>query len=333
MTALSVLDLIMIGQEKNFTIALDEARELARHVEQHGYTRYWIAEHHDMPGIGSAATALVINQIAAATHSLRVGAGGIMLPNHSPLAVAEQFGTLDTLYPGRIDLGLGRAPGSAGAAVQALRRGAPERDFGQDVVELSDYLQDNGKRAARALSEPRDVPLWILGSSLNGADLAAALGLPYSFASHFAPRYLHQAIAHYRKNFRPSRYLLKPYVMVGVNVFAADTNDEARYLASSHRQWMLDLHMGRSGLLPKPVEGFMASLSSHERTVIDSVLSCTVAGNKAVVGDWMRSLIQQTGADELIIDARIYDPQARLRSHRYAADALGENLTTNTLPA
>ncbi|HCN47290.1 MAG TPA: alkane 1-monooxygenase [Pseudomonas sp.] len=329
MTALSVLDLVMIGQDKTFATALDETRQLAQYVEQEGYTRYWIAEHHDLPGIGSAATALIINQIASATQALRVGAGGIMLPNHSPLAIAEQFGTLDTLFPGRIDLGLGRAAGSAGAAVQALRRGAPERDFEQDVLELTDYLQDNGQRPARALSEPRAVPLWILGSSLMGADLAARLGLPYSFASHFAPRYLHQAIAHYRKHFQPSRHLAEPYVMVGVNVFSADTNEEANYLASSHRRWMLDLHMGRPGLLQKPVEGFVEGLSAHEREIVNAVLACTVAGDKAVVGDWMRALVQETGADELVIDARIYDPQARMRSHGYAAQALGEQLEMN----
>ncbi len=300
-------------------------------MEQHGFGRYWIAEHHDMPGIGSAATTLIINQIAAATANIRVGAGGIMLPNHSPLVVAEQFGTLDTLHPGLIDLGMGRAPGTGGPTIQALRRGAPERDFAQDVVEVMDYLADNGKRPVHGVPGRHDVPVWILGSSLNGADLAAALGLPYAFASHFAPRFLHQAIAHYRRNFRPSAHLSKPYVMVGVNVFAADTHEEADFLASSHRQWMTDLHLGRLGLLPKPREGYVQSLSDQERSVLEQVMACTVAGDQAKVGAGLRQLVAQTGADELMIDSRIYEPQARQRSHRYAAQALGELLTQPAL--
>lgn len=326
MTALSVLDLVMIGEGKSLADAFDETRQLARHVEQHGYRRYWIAEHHDMAGIGSAATPLIVGEIASATSSIRVGSGGIMLPNHSPLVVAEQFGTLDTLHPGRIDLGVGRAPGSGGPTVQALRRGAPERDFAQDVVEVIDYLADNGRRPVRGTPGQHEVPVWILGSSLYGAELAAALGLPYSFASHFAPRYLHQAIAHYRENFRPSKHLAKPYVMVGVNVFAADTNEEAEYLASSHRRWMLNLHMGRMGLLPKPTEGFVERLPERERAVLNQVMACTVAGDRARVGAWMRNLAARTEADELIIDSRIYEPQARLRSHQYAAEAMGDLL-------
>ena len=331
MTALSVLDLVMVGEGKSFANAIDESRQLAQHVEQHGYGRYWIAEHHDMPGIGSAATSLIISQIAAATSGIRVGAGGIMLPNHSPLVVAEQFGTLDTLYPGRIDLGMGRAPGTGGATVQALRRGAPERDFARDVVEVMDYLADNGKQPVRGVPGQHNIPLWILGSSLYGAELAAALGLPYAFASHFAPRFLHQAIAHYRQKFRPSAHLSKPYVMVGVNVFAADTNEEADFLASSHRKWMTDLHVGRMGLLPKPREGYDESLSDHERGVLEQVMACTVSGDQAKVGAWLRQLVAQTGADELMIDCRIYEPQARLRSHQYAAQAMGDLLTPPAL--
>lgn len=327
MTALSVLDLVMIGQDKRLADAVDESRQLARHVEQHGFRRYWVAEHHNMPGIGSAATSLIISDIASATSSIRVGSGGIMLPNHAPLVVAEQFGTLATLYPDRIDLGLGRAPGSGGPTVQALRRGARERDFAQDVAELMDYLADNGKQPVRTVTERHDVPLWILGSSLYGADLAAKLGLPYAFASHFAPRYLHQAIAHYRNNFRPSQQLATPYVMVGVNVFAAETNEEAEYLASSHRQWMLNLHMGRLGLLPKPVEDYVRRLPDHEREVLDQVMACTVAGDKPTVGAWIEKIVDQTGADELMIDCRIYDPQARMRSHQYAAESMGDLLS------
>lgn len=324
MTKLSVLDLVMIGEDKNLATALDESSHLARHVEQHGYTRYWIAEHHDMPGIGSAATSIIIGDIAAATERIRVGSGGIMLPNHAPLVVAEQFGTLAARFPGRIDLGFGRAPGTAGPTIRALRGGAPERDFAQDVQEAMDYLADNGRRPVRSAAGKQDVPVWILGSSLFGADLAAKLGLPYSFASHFAPRYLFEALAHYRKNFRPSPYLAQPYVMIGANVFAADGNEEAEYIASSHRKWMTDLHVGRYGLLAKPREGYVQGLPANERAVLQQVMACTVAGDKQKVGAWMRDLMARTQADELIIDARIYDPAARLRSHQYVAEALAE---------
>lgn len=322
MTALSVLDLVMIGEGKDLATAINESRQLARHVEQHGYTRYWIAEHHDMPGIGSAATSLIIDQIAAATSTIRVGSGGIMLPNHAPLAVAEQFGTLDALYPGRIDLGMGRAPGSGGAAVRALRRSGAEHDFAEDVTEVMDYLANNGRRQAHGVPGDHDVPVWILGSSMYGAQLAAAMGLPYAFASHFAPRFLDQAVDHYRKHFRPSRWLGAPYVMVGVNIFAADSNEEADYLASSHRQWMLNLHMGRLGLLPRPVNGYVESLPENERRVLDEVLAMTVAGDQDKVRTWVRQVVERTGADELMIDSRIYEPQARARSHQYVAQAL-----------
>jgi luciferase family oxidoreductase group 1 len=267
---------------------------------------------------------LVINEIANATQHIRVGAGGIMLPNHAPLVVAEQFGTLDTLHPGRIDLGLGRAPGTSGPTVRALRGAAPERDFSQDIAELRDYLADNGKRQVRGVPGAHEVPVWILGSSLFGADLAAKLGLSYAFASHFAPRYLLQAIAHYRANFQPSAQLAKPYVMVGVNLFAADSDAEADYQASSHRKWMLDLHVGRFGLLPKPQEGYVQRLPGHERAVLEQVMACSIAGGPERVREGLRSLIEQTGADELMIDCRIHDPLARLRSHAYAARALAE---------
>ncbi|WP_165645805.1 LLM class flavin-dependent oxidoreductase [Bordetella bronchiseptica] len=322
MTALSVLDLVMIGEDKDLATAIEESRQLARHVDRHGYTRYWIAEHHDMPGIGSAATSLIIDQIAAATSRIRVGAGGIMLPNHAPLAIAEQFGTLNALYPGRIDLGMGRAPGSAGATVRALRRGAAESDFAADVTEVMDYLANNGRQPARGVPGRHDVPVWILGSSMYGAQLAAALGLPYAFASHFAPRFLDQAVDHYRRNFRPSRWLASPYVMVGANIFAADSNEQAEFLASSHRQWMLDLHMGRLGLLPRPVHGYVEGLPDNERRVLDEVLAMTVAGDKAKVRAWIHSVVERTGADELMIDSRIYDPHERARSHEYVAQAL-----------
>lgn len=322
MTALSVLDLVMVGEGKDLATAINESRELAITVEEQGFCRYWIAEHHNMPGIGSAATSLIIAQLAAATHTMRVGSGGIMLPNHAPLVVAEQFGTLDALYPGRIDLGVGRAPGSGGATIRALRGLAPERDFHQDVVEVINYLADNHQQPVRAVMSPHHVPVWILGSSLYGADLAAKLGLPFAFASHFAPRFLRQAIAHYRNNFKPSSQLAKPYVMVGVNLFLGDTNEEGEYLASSHQRWMLDLHMGRSGLLQPPVENYISHLPPHERDVLNQVMAFTAAGDKQKVTAWLREVIESTHADELIVDSRIYDPLARQRSHIYAAEVI-----------
>lgn len=322
MPALSILDLVMIGEGKDLATAIDESTQLAQAVEPQGYTRYWIAEHHDMPGIGSAATSLIIDRIAAATRTIRVGSGGIMLPNHAPLAVAEQFGTLNALYPGRIDLGMGRAPGSAGAAVRALRRGVSETEFSDDVAEVMDYLANNGRRAAHGVPGTHEVPVWILGSSLYGAQLAAAFGLPFAFASHFAPRFLDQAVDIYRKTFRPSKWLAQPYVMVGANIFAADTREEAEFLASSHRQWMLNLHMGRMGLLPRPVENYVAGLPEHERQVMDQVLAMTVAGDKAQVRAWIDAVVARTGADELMIDSRIYDPAQRARSHVLVAEAM-----------
>lgn len=327
MTALSVLDLMMIGEGKNFADTLEGARQLARHIEQHGYNRYWIAEHHDLPGIGSMATPLIIQHLAAATSTLRVGAGGVMLPNHSPLIVAEQFGTLQTLFPDRIDLGVGRAPGSGGPTVRAIRGISQERDFAQDVQKLRDYLEDNGREPVRALPGRHDVPMWILGSSLQGADLAARMGLPYAFASHFAPQMLMRALAHYREHFRPSAYLKQPYTMAGVNVIAADTRAEARYLASSHQQWVVKLHAGRPGLLPTPEEGYLASITPTDQHGLDQAMACTAIGDKQDVGAWLREFIATTGVDELMIDARIYDPTARCRSYQLAAESIGDLLT------
>jgi luciferase family oxidoreductase group 1 len=327
MTALSVLDLMMIGEGKNFTHTLDDAAALARHVEQHGYTRYWIAEHHDLPGIASSATTLLIQHLAAATRTLRVGSGGIMLPNHSPLMVAEQFGTLDTLFPGRIDLGIGRAPGSAGPAIRALRGDASERDFARDVEVLCDYLADDGHQPVRAIPGKHEVPLWLLGSSLQSADLAAKSGRPYAFASHFAPRMLMDAIAHYRATFRPSAALKQPYVIVGANVFAAPTRAEADYLASSHRHWVRNLYAGRPGPLPCPTEGFMENLSDGDRYSLAEAMACTAVGDKDDVGSWLRQFIATTQADEVIIDARIHDPAARCRSYQIAAESIADLLT------
>lgn len=327
MTALSVLDLMMIGEGKTFADTLNDARSLARHVEAHGYRRFWIAEHHDLPGIGSSATTLIVQHLAAATSTIRVGAGGIMLPNHSPLIVAEQFGTLETLFPGRIDLGVGRAPGSAGPSIRAIRGDASERDFEADIAHLRDYLEDNGRQPAHALPGRHDVPIWILGSSLYGADLAAKLGLPYAFASHFAPRFLRQAISHYHTNFKPSAHLQQPYVMAGVNVIAAKTRAEAEYHASSHQQWVNNLHMGSPGLLPHPEEGYMERLSSFEKQGLEQAMACTAIGDKNDVGRWLREFIAATGVNELMIDARIHDPAARQLSYRLASESIADMLT------
>lgn len=322
MTKLSVLDLMMIGDGKSFSDTLSDARQLAQHVERHGYERYWIAEHHDLPGIASSATAVLVGHLAAATRTLRVGAGGIMLPNHSPLMVAEQFATLENLTPGRIDLGLGRAAGAAGPSVRALRGDASERDFEQDIHTLGDYLQNNGRQPVKSIPGGQNIPLWILGSSPASADLAARLGLPYSFASHFAPSFLKQAVAHYRANFRPSAVLDKPYVMAGINVFAADTEAEARYHASSHYKWVSMLYQGRPGLLPRPSEGYLQRMSDHERSILQQPMAYTVIGDVQQVGRQLREFIAATGVDELIIDARIHDPDARCRSYQLAAESL-----------
>jgi luciferase family oxidoreductase group 1 len=326
MTALSVLDLMMIGEGKTFADTLDEAVALAQHVEAHGYKRYWIAEHHDLPGIASSATTLLIQHLAAATRELRVGSGGIMLPNHSPLVIAEQFGTLETLFAGRIDLGIGRAPGSAGPAIRALRGDASERDFAQDLRQVQDYLADNGKQPVRAIPGKHDTPLWLLGSSINSADLAAKMGLPYAFASHFAPRFLMEAITHYRSTFRPSAVLSSPYVIAGANVFAAPSRAEADYIASSHRQWVCNLYAGKAGPLPRPEEGYMERISAYDRQSLAQAMSCTAVGDVDDVGSWLRQFIATTQADEVIIDARIYDPAARCRSYQIAAEAIAELL-------
>ena len=326
MTALSVLDLVMIGEGQDLADAIDASRQLARHVEQHGYARYWIAEHHDMPGIGSAATALIIGELAAATTSIRVGAGGIMLPNHSPLVVAEQFGTLDALHPGRIDLGLGRAPGGAGPTVQALRRGAPERDFAQDVVEVMDYLADNGRQPVRGAPGRHDVPLWILGSSLYGADLAAALGLPYAFASHFAPAALDEAIEIYRRDFRPSAQLRQPYVMAGYNVFAADSAEQAQLIATSMQQSFVRLRTGQPGKLQPPVPGYYEDLPAQAQAMLADVLSVSSIGTQADVERDLAAFLRRTQVDEVIITGQIYDVAARKHSFAIAmaaAQALG----------
>jgi luciferase family oxidoreductase group 1 len=327
MTPYSVLDLAPIAQGSNAAQSFRNTLDLARHAEQWGYRRFWLAEHHGMPGIASAATAVLIGHVAGGTSTIRVGAGGIMLPNHSPLVIAEQFGTLESLYPGRIDLGLGRAPGSDQRTARALRRNldSDADEFPRDVEELSDYFSASPRQAVRAVpGTGLEVPLWILGSSLFGAQLAAALGLPYAFASHFAPAQMQAAIELYRREFRPSRQLAKPYVMLGFNVFGADSLPEARRVATSMQQAFVNLRTGRPGQLPPPVEGYAEGLGPQERAILEQVLACSSIGTAETVAVDLRSFIERTGADELMITCQIFDHAARLRSFQIAAQALGE---------
>ena len=323
MIPLSVLDLAPIVSGGDARRALDNARELAAVAERLGFKRFWMAEHHSMPGIASAATSVALAHVAAGTRSIRIGAGGIMLPNHSPLQVAEQFGTLECLFPGRIDLGVGRAPGTDRPTMTALRRNlaASVEQFPRDVVELMSYFDPPtpGQRVRAIPGEGRDVPVWILGSSLFGAELAAHLGLPYAFASHFAPRLMMQAIATYRRGFKPSRYLAAPYVMLGYNVFAADDDNEAELLASSMRQAFVAIRTGRPGTFEPPVEGYLESLSPAERALLDEVLSCSAVGSADTVRRQLDAFVAQTDADELILTSAIYDHGARLRCHEIVA--------------
>jgi luciferase family oxidoreductase group 1 len=321
---LSVLDLAPIVEGSDAARALRNTIDLARHAERWGYTRYWLAEHHGMPGIASAATAVVIGQVAAATSTIRVGAGGIMLPNHSPLVIAEQFGTLESLYPGRIDLGLGRAPGSDQVVARALRRDPLAAEaFPDDVAELLAYFRaaEPGQVVRAVPGAGLDVPVWILGSSLFGAQLAAAFGLPYAFASHFAPRLLVQAVETYRANFRPSERLAQPRVMLGVNVFAADSDDEARRLFSSLQQAFVNLRRGHPGPLPPPVDDFDAQLTPMDRLGISEMLACSIVGSPETVQSGITRFVAATGADELMVTSQIFDHAARLRSYEITAQA------------
>jgi luciferase family oxidoreductase group 1 len=323
MIPLSILDLSPIVEGGDATQSFHNSLDLAQHGERWGYRRYWLAEHHGMPGIASAATSVLIGYVAAGTKQIRVGAGGIMLPNHSPLVIAEQFGTLESLFPGRIDLGLGRAPGSDHITARALRRNlASDADeFPQDVIELMDYFADSPRRSVRAVpGAGLNVPVWILGSSMFGAQLAAALGLPYAFASHFAPQMMMQAIELYRSTFRPSAQLDKPYVMLGFNVFAADTDEEAQWRATSMQQAFVNLRSGRPGRLQPPVKGYLDQVGPQERAMLDQVLSCAAIGSPATVAAQLKAFVGRTGADELMITSQIFEHAARLRSYEIAAD-------------
>jgi luciferase family oxidoreductase group 1 len=323
----SVLDLSPIAQGSDAASSFRNTLDLARHAERWGYRRFWLAEHHGMPGIASAATAVLIGHVAGGTSTIRVGAGGIMLPNHSPLVIAEQFGTLESLYPGRIDLGLGRAPGSDQRTARALRRNldSDPDEFPRDVQELADYFSASPRQPVRAVpGTGLDVPLWILGSSLFGAQLAAAFGLPYAFASHFAPAQMMDAIAIYRREFRPSRQLAEPYVMLGFNVFAADTMAEAQFNATSMQQAFVNLRSGHPGQLPPPVEGYMQRLGPQERALLDQVLSCASVGTPDTVAADLGAFIGRTGADEVMLTCQMFDHAARLRSFEIAAQAFGD---------
>ncbi|HTL03714.1 MAG TPA: LLM class flavin-dependent oxidoreductase [Vicinamibacterales bacterium] len=314
----SVLDLSPILEGGNAAQALRNTLDLARHAERWGFHRYWLAEHHNIPSVASAATAVVMCAVAGATTTIRVGAGGIMLPNHSPLVIAEQFGTLESLFACRIDLALGRAPGTDQVTARALRRtaGGVEDTFPQDVLELMLYFKAPSGQAVRAIpGAGLNVPFWILGSSLYGAQLAAELGLPYAFASHFAPAHLMRAIEVYRANFRPSDQLKTPYVMLGLNVTAADTDEEARRLFTSHQQAYVNLRRGMPAPIPPPNDRFMNGLQDHERFEIDQTLSAAVVGGPDTVRRGVDAFIARTGADELILVAQIFDHQARLRSY------------------
>ncbi|GAC1632069.1 MAG: LLM class flavin-dependent oxidoreductase [Candidatus Acidiferrum sp.] len=323
MIPFSVLDLSPIAEGSTASDALRNSRELAQHTETLGYKRYWLAEHHNMPGIASAATAVVIGHVAGGTKTIRVGSGGIMLPNHSPLVIAEQFGTLEALYPGRIDLGLGRAPGTDPFATRALRRAATAASdtFPEDVAELQKYLGaiDPGQRVRAIPGAESRVPLWLLGSSTFSAQLAAAMGLPFAFASHFAPADLLTALRLYRNLFKPSAQLEKPYAMVAVNVIAADTDEEARFQFTSLQQAFTLLRRGTPGKVPPPIADIDAFWNPAEKAMANDILLVSVVGSAETVERGLRKIIEITQADELILAAHMYDHEARLRSFQIAA--------------
>ena len=325
MTPLSVLDLAPIAEGSDAGTALRNAADLAAHAERLGYRRFWMAEHHSMPGIASAATSVALCHVGNATSIIRIGAGGVMLPNHSPLQIAEQFGTLAALFPGRVDLGLGRAPGTDQAAAMAMRRNLTADNFPTDVQELAHYLSDAdpGQRVRAIPGEGSHIPLWILGSSLYGAQLAAQLGLPYAFASHFAPQQMMEAIHVYRAGFRPSAQLDKPYVMLGFNVFAADTDEEARLLSTSLQQAFLNLRTGQPGKLPPPVEGFLDQLPLHFRLLMEEIFRCSAVGSADTVRAQTEAFLARTGADELMVTSQIFDHAARKRSFEILSEAVG----------
>ncbi|MFC5531163.1 LLM class flavin-dependent oxidoreductase [Cohnella yongneupensis] len=327
-TPLSVLDLAPIVTGSTAADALRNSLDLAQHAEAWGYKRYWLAEHHNMPGIASSATSLVIGHVAAGTKSIRVGSGGIMLPNHAPLVIAEQFGTLESLFPGRIDLGLGRAPGSDQPAARALRRGLTSdgQNFPEQLAELREYFHPSQEPnfsppIVRAIpGEGLDIPIWLLGSSGFSAQLASQLGLPFAFASHFAPDYLLPALDAYRSEFRPSAALQKPHVMVGMNAIVADTDEEAHYLATSLYQTFLNIVRGRTGQLLPPVASMDGLWNAQEQFYIRNMLRYSAIGSPETVKARLENILEETQADELIVAAQIFDHPTRLKSYRLLAE-------------
>lgn len=328
MTTLSVLDLAPIVEGSNASQSLANSLDLARHAEALGYRRFWLAEHHNMAGIASAATSVVIGHVAGGTSKIRVGAGGIMLPNHSPLIIAEQFGTLAALFPGRIDLGLGRAPGTDMLTARALRRNldAGVDHFPNDVVELINYFAPAtpDQRVHAIPGEGQNVPVWVLGSSLYGAQLAAILGLPYAFASHFAPTEMDRAIEVYRSQFQPSQFLDKPYLMMGINIAAAPTDEEARFLFSSLQQAFVAIRTNQRGKLKPPVENYYETLDPAAQAMLDQTFSVAVVGGPQKVRDGVAAFIARTGADELMVTAQIFDHEKRKRSFEILAQTYPE---------
>lgn len=322
---LSVLDLAMINEGSNATESFENSVDLAQHSEEWGFNRYWFAEHHNMPGIASSATSVIMGHIAGATKEMRIGSGGIMLPNHAPLVIAEQFGTLDALYPSRIDLGIGRAPGSDQATAHALRRSlnSGAEQFPQQLAELRAYFADDPTMRVRAVpGGGADVPIWLLGSSDFSARLSAELGLPFSFASHFAPQFAMQALQIYHQNFKPSKDLKEPYVMMGISLVTADTDEEARYLATSTQQQFLDLRKGTPGKFTAPIKDVDATWSSFEKTAAEQMLNSpsTIVGSPETARKKLAAFLEATKADEFIVSTGTYDHKARLRSY----ELLGE---------
>jgi luciferase family oxidoreductase group 1 len=328
MVALSILDLVRVTQDTDARGALYNARDLAAHAEDWGYRRFWVAEHHNMAGIASAATSVVIAHIAAGTKSIRVGAGGIMLPNHAPIVIAEQFGTLARLHPGRIDLGLGRAPGTDQMTVRALRRSLNNSDnFPQDVLELQAYFApvQHGQRLQAVPAAGTEVPLWILGSSTFGAHLAAELGLPYAFASHFAPDELLAALDVYRSRFKPSEQLERPHAMVGVNIIAAETDAEAQRLATTQQMSFTNIFRGARGLSQPPIDDIETYWTPSEKIQAMRMLARSIVGSPATVRAGIEALVAETGANELMIVSDVYEHEKRLRSFELIAEAQKTN--------
>lgn len=323
MIPFSILDLATVAEGRDVAHAFYSARDLAQHAEKLGYKRYWLAEHHNMPGIASAATALVISHVAAGTSTIRVGSGGIMLPNHSPLVIAEQFGTLDALYPGRIDLGLGRAPGTDQPTARALRRGRADSadTFPQDVQELQAYFKPaTPHQSVQAVpGAGHAVPIWLLGSSLFSAQLAAMLGLPFAFASHFAPDQLDQALRLYRTQFQPSDALDRPYAMAAIGIFAAETDAEAAFLFTSLQQSFVNLRRGTPSLLPPPVRSMEGRWTQMEQRGVEQAFSETIVGSPATITPRLQAFLARTGVDELMVTAAIHDHAARVRSFELVA--------------